>query len=85
MEVGSLFIIGLEEDEWPFGVGKRMQGGTEDEMTFQWISNRSGNIRGRHQAGWLNKNGEVYWNNKRRHRGDTPYLGSDSGTKIGAT
>ena len=82
VDSGSLFVIGLAEDEWPFGVGQRLAGGTDDRMEFQWISNKTGNTKGRHLAGWLNGNGEVYWANKKRNRRDSKYTGRDSGTRV---
>ena len=60
-----------------------MRGGTDDRLKFQWISNKAGNVKGRHLAGWLNRAGDVYWADRRRDRRDKQYTGHDSGTRVG--
>jgi exodeoxyribonuclease III len=80
--VGSLIIVPLDDVDCPFGVGKVTGVRPNGKLDFQWYSNRANNVRGTYMSGWLNKDGENYYAETKRHRSHRPYTAAESGTSI---
>ena len=84
IQQGTLIIMGLHDDECPFGMGKVLRIEKDNTIHFQWMCNRANNVRAKQENGWLDTNGAAYYQNTKRHRQDRPYTGADSNTTITA-
>lgn len=86
MAVGDLIAFPLLDDDnnaVPFGIAE-LTGFSRDgkSFTIRWFSNSTDNVRGTFKPGWLTRAKTMYYADKRRHRSDKPYEGSDTNTTV---
>jgi len=84
--VGDLIAFPLLDDDnnaVPFGIAE-LTGFSRDgkSFTIRWFSNSTDNVRGTFKPGWLTRAKTMYYADKRRHRSDKPYEGSDTNTTV---
>jgi len=69
---GALFLIPLEKP-FAFGIGKVTRTDEHGRVYFQWMGNNKNTPRGTYKKGWLRPDGELYYDDKPRHKSHEPY------------
>ena len=82
VEKGQFIVVGLEDLDCPFGIGKVTQTSEEGFLEFQWYSNRANNVRGTFLPGWMNKKGDCYYSERPRHASHEPFTATDTDTRV---